>query len=61
MTELNQAQLDQLYLEWSALGAKQEQERIIKFLEETIIKGGNHGWSISTIIGILKEEIKGEK
>lgn len=43
------------------IGSCEMKEEIIKLLEETIIKGGNHGWSISTIIGILKEEIKGEK
>lgn len=30
MTELNEAQLTQLYQDWTALGAKNEMERIIK-------------------------------
>ena len=34
MTELTQAQLDQLYTDWSQLGAERERERIIKLLED---------------------------
>ncbi len=36
MTELTQAQLDQLYVEWSALGAKRERERITRVLEKVL-------------------------
>ena len=36
MTELTQAQLDQLYTDWSQLGAEQERKRIIKLLESKL-------------------------
>ena len=53
--------MDTEYTAGFRAGMAWREAEIIKLLEETIIKGGNHGWSISTIIGILKEEIKGEK
>lgn len=49
-----------LFEQWEERIRKEQNEHIVELLEEIIIKGGNHGWSISTIIGILNEEIKGE-
>jgi hypothetical protein len=39
MSELTTEQLTQLYQDWSAMGEKREQERIIKLLEHIVEHG----------------------
>ena len=54
MTELTQAQLDQLYTDWSQLGADRERERIIKLIEDNMM--GRDSWL--DVIELIKGEQK---
>ena len=62
MTELNQAQLDQLYTDWSQLGADRERERIVELLRNlrSASKKANLTGTanINAIIGLIKGEQK---
>jgi len=49
MTNLTQEQLDQLYLEWSGLGAQKERKRIIKILKEIPVDFNMNDYSVRTI------------
>ncbi|CAB4124015.1 hypothetical protein UFOVP45_99 [uncultured Caudovirales phage] len=58
MIELTQAQIDQLYLNWSAFGAEAERQRIIKLLEDknTCDGGISSGNCTCTAIALIKGE-----
>jgi predicted Zn-dependent protease len=60
MSELNEAQLTQLYEDWTALGAKREQERIIELLESVYDypRGWDYDNPIASVIALIKGENK---
>jgi len=68
MTDLNEAQLTQLYENWTALGEKRERERIIKLLEADkrelspweppLSSKVSHNRDINRFIALIKGESK---